>query len=204
MSYANMPVRPVGYIVPASEWSQIGDNFRAGVPDIFTTAGDMVYATAADIADRLGLGAAGTLLRAGASAPGWATLLTALGFQYQFAAANVTTTSNGTWVALAGGPAVTVTIGPNGLIFVIGKFQLRNNVIGNSSLVTVHDGTSNKDNYCYAASHAAHANHSESIPLIGVIPGYTPGTSRTLTARYMTDSGGQAEAKERFLAAISL
>mgnify|MGYP001616542960 FL=1 len=54
--------------------AQIRDNGIAGVPDIFTTAGDIAYATAADTAARLGIGTALQLLRtnAGATAPEWA------------------------------------------------------------------------------------------------------------------------------------
>lgn len=49
-------------------------NIQAGVPDIFTAAGDMAYATAADAATRLALGTAGYHLRAGASAPAWSNI----------------------------------------------------------------------------------------------------------------------------------
>lgn len=36
--------------------NQVKDNFAAGVPDIFTTKGDLAIATAADAASRLGVG----------------------------------------------------------------------------------------------------------------------------------------------------
>ena len=47
----------------------IRDNFAAVWP--FTTAGDISYATSATALSRLALGATGSLLRAGASAPNW-------------------------------------------------------------------------------------------------------------------------------------
>lgn len=49
----------------------IAANFAAGVPDIFTAAGDLAYATAADVAARLAIGAQYTHLESTGSAPSW-------------------------------------------------------------------------------------------------------------------------------------
>jgi hypothetical protein len=73
MAYSAVPTVSTGdYWTAANHNTYIRDNFAAGVPDIFTTAGDLVYATGANAAARLALGAAGSVLRAGASAPSWA------------------------------------------------------------------------------------------------------------------------------------
>lgn len=71
MSYTAMTTRPVGYIVPASEWNQIVTNFAAVFP--YAAAGDIAYATAADTLGALGIGNAGQALRvnAGGTAPEW-------------------------------------------------------------------------------------------------------------------------------------
>jgi len=49
----------------------VTNSFEAGFPDICTTAGDMVYATAADTGARLALGTAPGRLAVGSSAPAW-------------------------------------------------------------------------------------------------------------------------------------
>lgn len=60
------------------------DNFSSGVPDIFTTLGDIAYATAANAATRLGIGAEGKVLGVSSGIPAWITdpakdLITTLG-----------------------------------------------------------------------------------------------------------------------------
>jgi len=65
MSYTAVPTQNVG-----DEWTAedhntyIRDNFAAGVPDIFTTKGDIAVASAADAAGRLGIGSNGQVLTA--------------------------------------------------------------------------------------------------------------------------------------------
>jgi|GEM_PF-4429811 len=56
MAYGNMANQVTGYLVTAAEWNKIGDNFREGVPDLFTTKGDIVAATAADAGARVAVG----------------------------------------------------------------------------------------------------------------------------------------------------
>lgn len=46
-------------------------SWAQGLRKVFTTIGDMLYATGAGVATRLGLGSAGYVLSAGASAPAW-------------------------------------------------------------------------------------------------------------------------------------
>lgn|SRR5574340_289932 len=74
-----MAYNPVPTVATGDPWSAANantywrDNFAAGVPDIFTAAGQLAYATGADAAAALAAGAARTSLRmnAGASAPEW-------------------------------------------------------------------------------------------------------------------------------------
>ena len=56
MAYVAIPHKGVGETVSATEYNVIADDFVAGVPDIFTTKGDIAIATAADAASRLGVG----------------------------------------------------------------------------------------------------------------------------------------------------
>lgn len=56
MAYVAIPHKGVGETVSATEYNVIADNFVAGVPDIFTTKGDIAAATAANAASRLAVG----------------------------------------------------------------------------------------------------------------------------------------------------
>lgn len=57
MAYVSPSTKTTGTLITAAIWNQdIVSNVQAGVPDIFTAAGDIVYATAADVAGRLALG----------------------------------------------------------------------------------------------------------------------------------------------------
>ena len=65
MTYNPVPTQTVDDNWTADEHNTyIRDNFAAGVPDIFTTKGDLAVATGADAAARLGVGADGTVLTA--------------------------------------------------------------------------------------------------------------------------------------------
>lgn len=65
MSYSVVPSVTTGYLWTAADHNTyIKDNFAAGVPDIFTTKGDLAIATAADAAARLAVGTNGQVLTA--------------------------------------------------------------------------------------------------------------------------------------------
>ena len=63
MSYNAVPTVATGDAWSAANHNTyIRDNFAAGVPDIFTAAGDIAYATAANAAAALAIGSAGQVL----------------------------------------------------------------------------------------------------------------------------------------------
>lgn len=75
MSYSIVPRVVLGDLWTAAQHNTyIKDNFAAGVPDIFTAAGDLAYATAADVAAALAVGSNGSRLytNSAANAPVWA------------------------------------------------------------------------------------------------------------------------------------
>ena len=74
MAYNALPTSVTGDLwTAANHNTYIKDNFAAGVPDIFTAAGDLAYATGANAASPLALGDARDVLavNTGATAPEW-------------------------------------------------------------------------------------------------------------------------------------
>ena len=74
MSYNAVPTVATGDLWSAANHNTyIRDNFAAGVPDIFSAAGQLVYGAGVDSASVLALGAAGKVLKvnSGATAPEW-------------------------------------------------------------------------------------------------------------------------------------
>ncbi len=69
MAYAALPAKVANDTLTVGNYTTIKGNFEAGVPDIFTTPGDIAVATGADAAARLGVGAAGTILMPDAGEP---------------------------------------------------------------------------------------------------------------------------------------
>lgn len=64
MAYTVMTPKTTGDIPDEDDWNEIVNNFIAGVPDIFTTKGDIAVASAANAAGRLGVGTNGQVLTA--------------------------------------------------------------------------------------------------------------------------------------------
>ena len=64
MAYIVMTTKTTGDIPDAIDWNHIVNNFAAGVPDGFTTKGDLAVASAANVAGRLGVGSNGQMLTA--------------------------------------------------------------------------------------------------------------------------------------------
>jgi hypothetical protein len=62
MAYAPLPSKSAGDTVTLANYDVIKANFEAGVPDLFTTKGDLAVASAADTAVRLARGGDGTRL----------------------------------------------------------------------------------------------------------------------------------------------
>jgi len=71
MAYSALPAKVASDTLTLTNYNAIKGNFEAGVPDIFTAAGDIAYATAANAASALAIGTADGFLVAGASAPAW-------------------------------------------------------------------------------------------------------------------------------------
>ena len=62
MAYTVIPTQKVGELWTAADSNLVSANFAAGIPDIFTTKGDIAVATAADVAARLPVGNNGDML----------------------------------------------------------------------------------------------------------------------------------------------
>lgn len=72
MAYSALPTYTTGDVFTAANANTYWrDNFAAGVPDIFTAAGDIAYATAANAASPLAIGATGKILGVVAGLPSW-------------------------------------------------------------------------------------------------------------------------------------
>ena len=62
MAYSALPSKTSSDTLDLADYNKIKGNFEAGVPDIFTTKGDLAAGTAADAADRLAVGANNSIL----------------------------------------------------------------------------------------------------------------------------------------------
>lgn len=62
MAYSPLPTKSASDTITLTNWDNIRDDFIAGVPDIYTTKGDLGPATGADVAARLGVGADDSIL----------------------------------------------------------------------------------------------------------------------------------------------
>lgn len=72
MSYSAVPTVSTGDTWSAANHNTyIRDNFAAGVPDIFTAAGDIAYATAANAASALAIGSSDQVLTVNSGLPSW-------------------------------------------------------------------------------------------------------------------------------------
>jgi len=77
MAYSTPATRATGYIVTAANWNELVNDIVETAVAKVTTAGDLTYATAANVLARLGIGTVGQLLRVnvGATAPAWGIAL---------------------------------------------------------------------------------------------------------------------------------
>lgn len=101
MAYNAVPAKNTGDTWSATDNNTyVRDNFAAGVPDIFTTKGDLAVATAADAASRLGVGSNGQVLTADST--------TTTGVKWA-AAATIATTIDAKGDLLVGTAADTLT-----------------------------------------------------------------------------------------------
>jgi hypothetical protein len=76
MAYSSVPTVATGDLwTAANHNTYIRDNFAAGVPAIFTTAGDLAYASGAAVAARLPIGSNGQVLKVSSGLPVWGSSL---------------------------------------------------------------------------------------------------------------------------------
>jgi hypothetical protein len=72
MAYTALVKRAVGYLVAAADWLLIKNNFAAGIPDIFTTKGDLAVGTGSMAITRLGAGSNTQALIVSGGTAAWA------------------------------------------------------------------------------------------------------------------------------------
>lgn len=72
MAYVSPSSKSTGDVITAAEWNQTNvSNWLASANEKVTTAGDLVYATAAKTLARLGIGSTGQILMVSAGLPAW-------------------------------------------------------------------------------------------------------------------------------------
>ena len=158
--------------------------------DLVTTAGDIVYGTAADTMARLGIGTANQVLRvnSGATAPEWATPASASpASATSFVATDQSTTSS-TFVNLATTQSVTVTTGTKALIAI--TMISHNDTLNNQNYISfavtgassVSEGSGNNTIYYRQAGNAGF-QHASTISGTFYLTGLTAG-SNTFTLKF--------------------
>jgi hypothetical protein len=136
MAYSIVPTVAVGDLWTAAQHNAyIKDNFAAGCPDILTTAGDLIYGSAADTAARLALGTSGRLLGISGSAPAWVTPPTGKGCLVTHSANQTVNDTTDTWLSF------------NTETFDNGGYH---DTVTSNSRITIPDGLAGKYR-CYAA-----------------------------------------------------
>ena len=175
-----------GAVLTAAELNQYQrDNFNETSAATVTTAGDLVYADAANsMGTRLAVGASGSLLVSDGSAPLWREVTQAKTNVAQ-------STSSTSYVDLSTvGPQVTVTTGTESLVFL--TCAQSNDGVGFSAFMAVGiSGATTRaatdDDALQLLSATAGASHRATRTTF--LTGLTAG-SNTFTAKYRTDSGG--------------
>lgn len=128
--------------------------------------------------------------------------LSELGAKFEYVDATVSATSD-TYAAKTGGPDVTVVVPASGSILVILAADMWSDTTNAFAIMTVHDGSGNKDSLIRLTLNAGNDEIlSQGRTKIGLLTGYTPGASITLTARYARADGGTASFQKRALFAI--
>ena len=169
-----------------------------------TTAGDLVYATAANALARLGIGAVGTFLNSSGSAPQWGKITAALlNVGYDRVATSQTTTSTSYADLATAGPSVAVTC-PSGAAILLFFAIVANASINERATFGVRidavDPTADMEATWDNADDATAPNAS----LVGIA--YASGlsvASHTFKLRYKT-TGGTQYFRERRLIVVGL
>lgn len=125
----------------ANHNTYLRDNFIAGVPDIFTTDGDLAYATGANAASRLGKGSISQTLKLVAGVPAWATIdsvrVTRSALQTISTATSTLVTfdveiydNGGYHSTVSNTDRITIPSVPNGFYWIYGSVQFAGNNTG--------------------------------------------------------------------------
>jgi len=148
MAYNPVPTVATGDLWTASSHNTyIRDNFAAGVPDLFTAAGDLVYGTGANAAARLAIGANGKPLVVSSGLPAWGNFPTPpTVFPIRFGKVETTTIWNfnsPTYTDITN-LSLDISMSNSGIIVAIatGLFRIQG-VLDEASMRLVIDGTAN-------------------------------------------------------------
>ena len=188
MVFSTPKTYTAGAVLTAAELNQYQrDNFNETSAATVTTAGDLVYADAANsMGTRLAVGASGSLLVSNGSAPLWREVT-----QAKINVSQSTTSTS--YVDLSTvGPQVTVTTGTEVLVFL--TCAQSNDNAGDSSFMTVAvSGATTRaaidDDALQLVSAINFASHRATRTTF--LTGLTAG-SNTFTAKYRSDSGTNA------------
>jgi len=173
---------------------------------VVTTAGDLLYATAADTVTRLGIGTAGQVLtvNSGATAPQWAAASASPASDTASVATAQSTTSTSYTDLSTSGPAVTLTTGTKVLV-IVGAELYQNSVNDKCLMDYAVSGATTRsatDATCLLFRRGASDDvniRASAASRITVTAG-----SNTFTAKYRSASGGTANFANRNIIVIDL
>ncbi len=139
-----MAYNPVPTVATGDPWSAanhntyVRDNFAAGVPDIFTAAGQIPYSTAADVAAVLAKPTVASVLKMlDTGVPSWLDLTTIPGILHTKGVANFTPngqTFSGGWADITGA-TLTLTLGTTCTILALAAVTGYQGVTGRSFFI---------------------------------------------------------------------
>jgi len=139
MTWSSPLTFTAGAVLTAAQLNTyVSDNLAETCPATATTAGDLVYADAANsMGNRLGIGSAGSLLVSSGSAPVWRAPATDLLYQDGSSSQAFTLTTfsvSPPGLGVAALPVVTVTTGTHALVVVSARFVLNTTAGANTEI----------------------------------------------------------------------
>jgi hypothetical protein len=179
------------------------------VSDKITTAGDILYGTAADTLARLGIGTAGQLLavNSGTTAPEWITPVASVPANDTNVVTTSESTTSSTYTDLTtSGPAVTLTTGTKALIII--SSYMHNATLSTQTRIAIDItgattiAPSDANSYFLAYTSTGNTRPELQATYAYVVTGLTAG-SNTFTCKYKA-SGGTFTARDRKLTVIDM